>query len=75
MAAKEYADEQSVQPDIQSAFIAGAQWQRERMSSWGEEDEKMLQGTIDSLRRHQLSMPNFLVELQMRWLSSLKNRI
>lgn len=52
-----------------------AQWQRERMSSWSEEDEKMLQGTIDSLRIYQLSMPNFLVELQMRWLSSLKNRI
>lgn len=41
---------------------------------WSEEDEKMLQGTINSLRKYQLSMPNFLVELQMRWLKSLKDR-
>lgn len=46
----------------------------EQNSAWSEEDEKMLQGTIDSLRKYQLSMPNFLVELQMRWLSSFKNR-
>lgn len=47
----------------------------EQNPAWSEEDEKMLQGTIDSLRRYQLRMPNFPVELQMRWLSSLKNRI
>lgn len=30
-AAKEYADEQSVQAGIQSAFIAGGQWQKQQM--------------------------------------------
>ena len=39
---------------------------------WSEEDEKMRADTLDSLRRYQLSMPNYQVELQMRWLRSLR---
>lgn len=39
---------------------------------WSEKDEKMLNDTLNSLKRYQLSMPNFQVELQMRWLKSLR---
>lgn len=39
---------------------------------WSEEDEAMRSDTLDSLRRYQLSMPNYQVELQMRWLKSLR---
>lgn len=39
---------------------------------WSEEDKKMLNNTLDSLKRYQLSMPNFQVELQMRWLKSIR---
>lgn len=39
---------------------------------WGEEDKKMLKATLESLKRYQLSMPNYQVELQMRWLKSLR---
>jgi len=33
-AAKEYADEQSVQAGIQSAFIAGTNWQKQQMKAY-----------------------------------------
>ena len=44
----------------------------EQKQEWGEEDEKMLAGTLNSLKRYQLSMPNYQVELQMRWLKSIR---
>ena len=40
-------------------------------AEWSEEDMKMLDNTLDSLKRYQLSMPNIQVEFQMRWLKSL----
>jgi len=42
-----------------------------KSAEWSEEDERMLNNTLDSLKRYQLSMPNYQVELQMRWLKSL----
>lgn len=39
---------------------------------WSEEDEAMRADILDSLRRYQLSMPNYQVEFQMRWLKSLR---
>jgi len=41
---------------------------------WSEEDEKMMADVLESLRKYQLSMPNYQVELQMRWLKSLRLR-
>lgn len=46
----------------------------QKPAEWSEEDEKMLEGTLNSLRRYQLSLPNFQVELQIRWLKSLRSR-
>jgi hypothetical protein len=44
----------------------------QKPAEWSEEDEKMLADTLKSLRRYQLSMPNYQVELQIRWLKSLR---
>ena len=44
----------------------------EQKPAWSEEDRKMLADTLNSLKRYQLSMPNYQVELQMRWLKSLR---
>lgn len=43
-------------------------------AEWSEEDENMIRSILDNLRRYQLSMPNFQVELQMRWLKNLPGR-
>ena len=53
--------------------LAWLEKQKERKpAGWSEEDNKMLAGTLNSLKRYQLSMPNYQVELQMRWLKSLR---
>ena len=44
----------------------------QRPAEWSKEDEAMRADILDSLRRYQLSMPNYQVELQMRWLKSLR---
>lgn len=47
-------------------------WLNKKPAEWSDEDEVMRANTLDSLRRYQLSMPNYQVELQMRWLKSLR---
>ena len=47
----------------------------EQEPAWSEEDSDMLDDIVKSLKKYQLQMPNYRVELQMRWLKSLKDRI
>ena len=42
---------------------------------WSEEDSDMVEDIVKNLKKYQLQMPNYRVELQMRWLKSIKDRI
>lgn len=48
--------------------------QGEQKPTWSEEDSDMVDDIVKSLKKYQLQMPNYRVELQMRWLKSLKER-
>lgn len=39
---------------------------------WSEEDSKMVEDIVKNLKKYQLQMPDYRVELQMRWINHLK---
>lgn len=49
-----------------------AKKEAEQKSAWREEDSAMVEDIVKNLKKLQLQMPNYRVELQMRWLKSLR---
>lgn len=55
--------------------LAWLEKQGRQKPTWSKEDSDMVDDIVKSLKKYQLQMPNYRVELQMRWLKFLKERV